>query len=93
VIESFNDKETEAIWNGKISKKIPKEIQRTARRKLIHIDSAKNLEDLKTPPGNRLHQLTGDRDGQHSISINLKYRICFIWRNGSAINVEIVDYH
>jgi proteic killer suppression protein len=56
VIESFNDKETEAIWNGKISKKIPKEIQRTARRKLIHIDSAKNLEDLKTPPGNRLHQ-------------------------------------
>ncbi|NCQ80867.1 MAG: type II toxin-antitoxin system RelE/ParE family toxin [Microcystis aeruginosa W13-15] len=93
MIESFNDKETEAIWNGKISKKIPKEIQRTARRKLIHIDSAKNLEDLKTPPGNRLHQLTGDRDGQHSISINLKYRICFIWRNGSAINVEIVDYH
>jgi proteic killer suppression protein len=93
VIESFNDKETEAIWNGKISKKIPKEIQRTARRKLIHIDSAKNLEDLKTPPGNRLHQLTGDRDGQHSISINLKYIICFICRNGSAINVEIVDYH
>ncbi|MCW7494700.1 type II toxin-antitoxin system RelE/ParE family toxin [Leptospira sp. 2 VSF19] len=68
-------------------------MQRTARRKMIHIDSAKNLEDLKTPPGNRLHQLTDDRAGQHSISINMKYRICFHWNNGSVENVEIVDYH
>ncbi|MCW7490933.1 type II toxin-antitoxin system RelE/ParE family toxin [Leptospira meyeri] len=93
MIKSFRDKETEAIWNGALSKKFPKDIQRTARRKMIHIDSAKNLEDLKTPPGNRLHQLNDDRFGQHSISINMKYRICFNWNNGSVENVEIVDYH
>ncbi len=93
MIISFKDKETEAIWTGKLSKTLPKDIQRTARRKLIHIDSAKNLEDLKIPPGNRLHQLTGDRDGQHSISINMKYRICFVWNNASVTDVEIIDYH
>lgn len=93
MIISFKDKETESIWNGKLSKKLPADIQRTGRRKLIHIDSAKNLEDLKIPPGNRLHQLTGNRNGQHSISINMQYRICFIWNNGSVFDVEIVDYH
>lgn len=81
------------IWLGKLSKKFPKDIQRTARRKLIHLDSAKFLEDLKIPPGNRLHALSGDRRGQHSISINMQYRICFVWENGNVTNVEIVDYH
>lgn len=81
------------IWLGKLSKKFPKDIQRTARRKLIHLDSAKFLEDLKIPPGNRLHALSGDRRGQHSISINMQYRICFGWENGNVTNVEIVDYH
>ncbi|ASV10509.1 plasmid maintenance system killer [Leptospira santarosai] len=93
MILSFLDKECETIWLGKISKKFPKDIQRTAKRKLIHLDSAKTLEDLKIPPGNRLHSLSGDRLGQHSISINMQYRICFIWQNGNATNVEIVDYH
>ncbi|PJZ68908.1 plasmid maintenance system killer [Leptospira perolatii] len=93
MILSFSDKECEIIWQGKFSKKFPKDIQRTARRKLIHLDSAKTLEDLKIPPGNRLHALSGDRRGQHSISINMQYRICFIWENGNVTNVEIVDYH
>jgi proteic killer suppression protein len=93
VINSFKDKDTEAIWIGSLSKKFPKEIQRTARRKMIHIDSAKSLEDLKIPPGNRFHQLSDDRIGQYSISINMKYRICFVWNNGIVENVEIVDYH
>ncbi|MCR1795761.1 type II toxin-antitoxin system RelE/ParE family toxin [Leptospira sp. WS58.C1] len=93
MILSFSDKECETIWLGKFSKKFPKDIQRTARRKLIHLDSAKTLEDLKIPPGNRLHALSGDRRGQHSISINMQYRICFIWENGNVTNVEIVDYH
>ncbi|TGL55281.1 type II toxin-antitoxin system RelE/ParE family toxin [Leptospira wolffii] len=93
MILSFYDKESETIWLGKFSKKFPKEIQRTARRKLIHIDSAKNIEDLKIPPGNRLHALSGDRQGQYSISINMQYRICFFWENGNASNVEIIGYH
>ncbi|WP_080600578.1 type II toxin-antitoxin system RelE/ParE family toxin [Leptospira santarosai] len=93
MILSFLDKECETIWLGKFSKKFPKDIQRTAKRKLIHLDSAKTLEDLKIPPDNRLHSLSGDRLGQHSISINMQYRICFIWQNGNATNVEIVDYH
>lgn len=93
MILSFSDKECEFIWKGKFSKKFPKNIQRTARRKLIHLDSAKSLEDLKIPPGNRLHTLTGDRQGQHSISVNMQYRICFVWENGNAKNVEITDYH
>ncbi|PNV75196.1 type II toxin-antitoxin system RelE/ParE family toxin [Leptospira inadai] len=93
MILSFSDKECETIWLGKFSKKFPKDIQRTVRRKLIHLDSAKTLEDLKIPPGNRLHALSGDRRGQHSISINMQYRICFIWENGNVTNVEIVDYH
>ncbi|WP_081102131.1 type II toxin-antitoxin system RelE/ParE family toxin, partial [Leptospira santarosai] len=81
MILSFSDKECETIWLGRFSKKFPKDIdiQRTAKRKLIHLDSAKTLEDLKIPPGNRLHSLSGDRLGQHSISINMQYRICFIW--------------
>jgi proteic killer suppression protein len=93
MIRSFNCKETNKIWVGKFSRKFPANIQRTARRKLIHIDSSIDLLDLRVPPGNRLHSLSGDREGQHSISINDQWRICFTWQNGNAYNVEIVDYH
>lgn len=93
MILSFKDKETEKIWNGFYSKKLPANIQKTARRKLIHIHSVIDLNDLKIPPGNRLHPLKGDRKGQYSISINDQYRICFKWVNQNAIDVEIVDYH
>ena len=93
MIISFKDKETEKVWNGFYSKKYPVSIQKTAKRKLIHIHSVIDLNDLKIPPGNRLHALEGDRKGQYSISINDQYRICFKWKNQNAIEVEIVDYH
>ena len=81
------------IFQGTRSKKLPFEIQNTARRKLRYIDAAKNLGDLKAPPGNRLEPLKGNRRGQHSIRINDQWRICFRWEKGNALAVEIVDYH
>jgi proteic killer suppression protein len=93
VIESFASEETEKIFLGQVSKKLPQEIQRTARRKLLYIDSAEGIQDLQAPPGNRLEKLKGDRAGQYSIRINDQWRICFEWVGGVAINVEIVDYH
>jgi len=93
VINNFNDKETEKIWNGELSKKLPMEIQRTARRKLILIHSAVDLKDLRVPPGNRLHELKGDRVSFYSIRINDQWRICFRWNDGNAHDVEIMDYH
>ena len=93
VIVTFKDKETEKVWNGYYSKKFSVEMQKTARRKLIHIYSAINLNDLRVPPGNRLHALDRDRKGQYSIRINDQWRICFRWREGNAHDVEIVDYH
>lgn len=93
MILSFKDKETEKIWNKSFAKTIPKDIQRIARRKLLHLDSAVVLDDLKAPPENRLHLLSGNRKDQYSISINLQYRICFKWQNGNAVDVEIIDYH
>lgn len=93
MIVSINDKETEKIWSGEYSRKFPMEIQRTARRKLIHIHSAINLNDLRVPPGNKLHALEGTRKGQFSIRINDQWRICFKWLEGNAYEVEIVDYH
>jgi proteic killer suppression protein len=93
VIESFASEETKKIFLGKISTKLPKDIQRTARRKLIYIDDAEDLQDLLAPPGNRLEKLKGDRAGQHSIRINDQWRICFEWKNNKAQNVEIADYH
>ncbi len=93
MIIGFNEKETEKIWNGNYSKKLPFDIQRTARRKLIMIHSAINLNDLRILPGNRLHSLDGDRKGQYSIRINDQWRICFKWENGNAYDVEITDYH
>jgi proteic killer suppression protein len=93
VIESFASKETEKVFLGSLSKKLPLEIQRTARRKLLYLDNAEDLMDLQAPPGNRLEKLTGSRAGQYSIRINDQWRICFEWSNGKARNVEIVDYH
>ncbi len=92
MIESFANTETEKIYNGKMSGKLPVDIQKTARRKLLYLDDAEDLRDLLAPPGNRLEKLRGDRSGQHSIRINDQWRICFRWADSKAINVEIVDY-
>ena len=93
MITKFGDKETERVWNGTHSRKLPPHIQSRALAKLAMIDAADVLEDLKNPPSNRLHALTGDRAGQHSVSINRQWRICFVWKGGNAHDVEIVDYH
>lgn len=93
MIESFASEETEKIFRGQVSKKFPKDIQRTARRKLIYLDDAEDLQDLLAPPGNRLEKLKGDRAGQYSIRINDQWRICFNWSGNKAKDVEIVDYH
>jgi len=93
VIYSFASKETEKIFHGKVSRKLPLDIQRTARRKLLYLDDAQDLRDLRAPPGNRLEKLRGDRAGQYSIRINDQWRICFEWVENKARSVEIVDYH
>jgi len=93
VIESFASKETEKIFLGEVSKKLPVDIQRTARRKLLYLDGAEDLQDIKAVPGNRLEKMKGDRTGQYSIRINDQWRICFEWTTSKARNVEIVDYH
>ena len=93
MIKSFSDKETEKIYNQVFSKKLPESIQKVALRKLIMIDNAMNLEDLKVPPNNKLEALSGDRKGQYSIRINDQYRICFEFRENDFYDVHIVDYH
>jgi proteic killer suppression protein len=93
MIKSFQDKETEKIFNRQISKKLPQDIQRIGRKKLVILDAAMQLNDLRTPPGNRLEALERDRKGQHSIRINDQWRICFKWSGGDAYDVEITDYH
>ncbi|HEX8397939.1 MAG TPA: type II toxin-antitoxin system RelE/ParE family toxin [Pyrinomonadaceae bacterium] len=93
MIGSFADKETEKIFGRAFSRKLPADIQRIARRKLEILDAAENLNDLRIPPANRLEKLLGDREGQHSIRINDQWRICFVWRERDAYEVEIVDYH
>jgi toxin HigB-1 len=94
MIISYRNKETEKIFNGEVSLDYPGDIQRTALRKLLLIDAATSINDLRSPPGNRLEKLSGDRSGQYSIRINDQWRICFIWTDeNNAIDVEIVDYH
>ena len=93
MIKSFKDKETEKVYNQVFSRKLPNDIQRIALRKLIMIDNAACLDDLKVPPGNHLEQLSGDRKGQYSIKINDQYRICFIEEDNNFFEIEIVDYH
>ncbi len=93
MIRSFFERETQRIWNGEWSRKLPDDIQDRALVRLRMLNEAETLDDLRNPPGNRLHALKGDREGQHSISINMQWRICFVWRDGGAEGVEITDYH
>ena len=93
MILSFACLHTELIFAGLRSRKFPPEIQGRALAKLRLLHRAKSIDDLRNPPGNRLHSLKDDRIGQHSISINTQWRICFVWKNGHAHNVELVDYH
>jgi proteic killer suppression protein len=92
VIQSFADKDTERLFRDERVRRF-QSIERQARRKLLLIDAATSLNDLGTPPGNRLEALSGDRAGQHSIRINRQWRICFHWRDRDAYDVQIVDYH
>lgn len=93
MIKDFKCKETELIFKGLFSKKLPQNIQRLAERKLIMIHRSATINDLRVPPANRLEILNGNRDGQHSIRINDQWRICFEWREDGVYKVEIVDYH
>ena len=93
MIQSYKCKETEKIFHRQYSKKFPRDIQRSALRKLRMLNRAYALGDLTVPPGNRLEFLHGDRKGQNSIRINDQWRICFKWLNNNAYDVEIVDYH
>ena len=93
MIKSFKDKETEKLFNRHFSKKLPHNLQHLARRKLVMLDAAPELNALRIPPGNRLEALKGDRKGQHSIRINDQWRVCFRWKTGDAYDVEIADYH
>jgi proteic killer suppression protein len=93
VIVSFDDDETATIWAGRRSRRLPHDIQDVALRKLRLLNNARRLDDLRVPPANRLEALRGDRRGQHSIRINDQWRICFVWRDNNAHQVEIVDYH
>ena len=93
MIVDFADSETERIWSGRFSRKLPQPIQKAALRRLQHLHAANVLDDLATIPGNRLEALRGNRRGQHSIRINDQWRICFRWTERGAIGVEIVDYH
>jgi proteic killer suppression protein len=93
MIRFFKCKETEKIYHGKYSKKFPGDIQQRAMRKLIMLDASHAINDLLVPPSNKLEKLGGNRDGQWSVRINDKYRICFTWSDHGADSVEIVDYH
>lgn len=93
MIKSFNCPETEKIFHREISRKFSQDIQKRAFMKLNAIDSAVKIDDLRLPPSNHLEALKGDRKGQHSIRINEKWRICFIWADDGVTGVEIVDYH
>ena len=93
MIRSFAKSQTEKVFQRQRTKKLPPDVQRRAHRKLLLIDAAETLGDLRVPPGNRLERLSGKRDGQHSIRINDQWRICFRWERGDAYDVEITDYH
>jgi toxin HigB-1 len=93
MIRSFADPEMQHIWDGERSRKLPDDIQNRALVRLRMLNQAETLDDLRNPPSNRLHALKDDRAGQHSISINMQWRICFVWRDGGADGVEITDYH
>jgi proteic killer suppression protein len=93
MILSFKDRHTEELWQTGKSRRMPAGLIRVALRKLAQLNFAARLEDLSAPPGNRLEALRGNRAGQMSFRINSRFRICFVWRDGNAQGVEIVDYH
>ncbi|MCC6780978.1 MAG: type II toxin-antitoxin system RelE/ParE family toxin [Hyphomicrobiales bacterium] len=93
MIRSFRNKTTEAVFNGESPKGFPADLVKVARRKLRYLNAAGNLDDLRSPPGNRLEALVGDRQGRHSIRINDQFRLCFVWTEEGPWEVEIVDYH
>ena len=93
MIKTFKCKETETLFYGRFSRKLPQAAQRKAVIKLYMLHAATKLETLRVPPSNRLEALRGDRKGQHSLRINDQWRICFVWRGSDAFEVEIVDYH
>jgi proteic killer suppression protein len=93
MIRSFADKETRKLFEGAKSRAVPPDVRERAESKLATLDAATNLKDLRAPPSNRLHKLSGNREGQWSISINMQYRICFGFEDGDAYDVEITDYH
>jgi toxin HigB-1 len=93
MIASFRDKETETLWQSGRNRRLPADLQRRAFKKLAILNAAVALDNLKVPPGNQLEALRGSRAGQHCIRVNDQYRLCFIWRDGNAFEVEIVDYH
>jgi len=93
VLQSFADKDTERVWRRERSRRLDLTVQRAALRKLMILDAAETLGDLRIPPGNRLERLAGDRSGQYSIRVNDQWRICFRWSAAGADDVEIVDYH
>ena len=93
MIKIFRDKEAEKIFNRTPSRKLPRSIQRVAMRKLWMLDAATEINDLRMSPGNRLEALRGNRKDQHSIRINQQWRICFVWKQSDAYEVEITDYH
>jgi proteic killer suppression protein len=93
VIKSFKNRMTEAVYQGESPKGFPADLVKIARRKLGYLDAAVDLNDLRSPPGNRLEALSGNRGGQHSIRVNDQFRVCFIWTNEGPKDVEIIDYH
>ncbi len=93
MLRSFADKETERVWLRKRVRKLGQDVQRAAQRKLLILDAAETLDDLRVPPGNRLEKLKGDRRGLYSIRVNQQWRICFKWTSAGPEDVEIVDYH
>ena len=93
MIRSFADRDAEALFNGRLARRLGPDMQRVAQRKLRQLHNAEALRDLAASPGNRLEPLRGDRAGQHSVRINDQWRICFVWTEAGPENVEIVDYH
>jgi len=93
VIQSFADRDTARLFARERVRRFPSELLRVMLRKLVALDAAETLDDLRVPPGNRLERLHGDREGQHSIRVNEQWRVCFRWSDGNAHDVEIVDYH
>ena len=93
MIISFRDQDSERLFHGERSRRLPPDIQRVAQRKLAVLDAAEMLQDLRVPPGNRLERLVGDRRGQYSIRVNDQWRVCFRWVGADAFDVEITDYH